>query len=118
MIESQRDEANTARRWHRCNPVDDADPASPRLVLALVAAQSCADARAILHVLGLPCRCDSIYFANRFRRRAVCCGRESVAAPKVKANHVYEIRPRKDKRGFDLISEALPFGRLWYLEVR
>jgi hypothetical protein len=26
---------------------------------------------------------------------------------------VYEIRPRKDKRGVDLISEALPFGRLW-----
>ena len=25
-----------------------------------------------------------------------------------------EIRPRKDKRGFDLISDALPFGRLWY----
>ena len=21
---------------------------------------------------------------------------------------------RKDRRGFDLISEALPFGRLWY----
>jgi hypothetical protein len=32
--------------------------------------------------------------------------------------HIYEIRPRKDKRGFDLISDALPFGRLWYLEVR
>jgi len=32
--------------------------------------------------------------------------------------HVYEIRPRKDHRGFDLISDALPFGRLWYLEVR
>ena len=31
--------------------------------------------------------------------------------------HVYEIRPRKDRRGFDLISEALPFGRLWYGEV-
>jgi hypothetical protein len=31
--------------------------------------------------------------------------------------HVYEIRPRKDKRGFDLISDALPFGGLWYLEV-
>jgi hypothetical protein len=30
--------------------------------------------------------------------------------------HVYEVRPRKDKRGFDLISDALPFGRLWYLE--
>ena len=26
--------------------------------------------------------------------------------------HVYEVRPRKDRRGFDLISEALPFGRL------
>jgi hypothetical protein len=26
----------------------------------------------------------------------------------------YEIRPRKDKRGVELISEALPFGRLWY----
>ena len=36
----------------------------------------------------------------------------------MKANHVYEIRPRKDKRGFDLISDALPFGRLWHLEVR
>ena len=30
--------------------------------------------------------------------------------------HVYEVRPRKDKRGFDLISNALPFGRLWYGE--
>jgi hypothetical protein len=25
---------------------------------------------------------------------------------------LYEIRPRKDKRGFDLISAVLPFGRL------
>ena len=25
-----------------------------------------------------------------------------------------KIRPRKDKRGVDLISDALPFGRLWY----
>ena len=30
----------------------------------------------------------------------------------------YEVRPRKDKRGFDLISDALPFGRLWYLSRR
>jgi hypothetical protein len=29
---------------------------------------------------------------------------------------VYEVRPRKDHRGFDLISDALPFGRLWYSE--
>jgi hypothetical protein len=28
--------------------------------------------------------------------------------------HVYEIRPRHDKRGLDLISDAQPFGRLWY----
>jgi hypothetical protein len=28
--------------------------------------------------------------------------------------HVYEVRPRKDRRGFDLISDVLPFGRFWY----
>jgi hypothetical protein len=28
--------------------------------------------------------------------------------------HVYEIRARKDDRGVDLISDALPFGHLWY----
>ena len=26
----------------------------------------------------------------------------------------YEVRPREDKRGVDLISDALPSGRLWY----
>jgi hypothetical protein len=31
-----------------------------------------------------------------------------------KAAHLYEVRPRKDHCGVDLISEALPFGRLWY----
>jgi NAD(P)-dependent dehydrogenase (short-subunit alcohol dehydrogenase family) len=30
--------------------------------------------------------------------------------------HVYLVRPREDKRGVDLISDALPFGRLWYGE--
>ncbi len=30
------------------------------------------------------------------------------------SQHVYEVRPRKDHRGVDLISEALPFGLLWY----
>jgi hypothetical protein len=30
--------------------------------------------------------------------------------------HVYEIRPRKDKRGVDLISNVLSHGRLWYFE--
>ena len=28
--------------------------------------------------------------------------------------HVYEVRPRKDRRGVDLVSDVLPFGRLWY----
>jgi len=28
----------------------------------------------------------------------------------------YEIQPRKDHCGVDLISDALPFGRLWYGE--
>jgi hypothetical protein len=28
--------------------------------------------------------------------------------------HVYEVRSRKDHRGVDLISDVLPFGRLWY----
>ncbi len=32
------------------------------------------------------------------------------------SQHVYEVRPRKDHRGVDLISDALPFGRLWYGE--
>ena len=29
---------------------------------------------------------------------------------------LYEVRPRKDHRGADLISDALPFGGLWYGE--
>jgi hypothetical protein len=31
-----------------------------------------------------------------------------------KNEYVYEVRPREDHRGVDLISVALPFGRLWY----
>jgi hypothetical protein len=30
--------------------------------------------------------------------------------------HLYEVRPRKDHRGVDLNSDALPFGALWYGE--
>ena len=32
--------------------------------------------------------------------------------------HTYEVRPREDHHGVNLISEVLPFGRLLYLEVR
>ena len=36
-----------------------------------------------------------------------------LTATRSPAPHVYEVRPRKDHRGVDLISDALPFGRLW-----
>jgi hypothetical protein len=32
--------------------------------------------------------------------------------------HVYEVRPRKEHRGVDLISDLLAFGRLWYGEPK
>ncbi|MGA7581985.1 MAG: hypothetical protein WBW59_11940, partial [Pseudolabrys sp.] len=32
------------------------------------------------------------------------------------STHIYAVRRRKDKRGVDLISDALPFGGLWYGE--
>ena len=32
------------------------------------------------------------------------------------SEHVYEVRPRKDHHGVDLICDALPFGRLWHYE--
>jgi len=34
--------------------------------------------------------------------------------PRQATMHVYEVRPPKDKRGVDLNSDVLPFGRLWY----
>jgi hypothetical protein len=34
--------------------------------------------------------------------------------PMQSTTHAYEVRPRKDNRGVDLISDVLPFGRLWY----
>ena len=35
----------------------------------------------------------------------------------ISSQHAYEIRPRKDHRGLDLVSDALPFGGLWYGEA-
>jgi hypothetical protein len=34
----------------------------------------------------------------------------------IQRSDFYEIRPRRNKRGVDLISDAVPFGRLWYGE--
>ena len=39
---------------------------------------------------------------------------DPVDAIGIQPTHFYESRPRKDHRGVDLISDALPFGRLWY----
>jgi hypothetical protein len=38
----------------------------------------------------------------------------NVASPMPSTMHVYEVRPRRDQFGVDLISDVLPFGRLWY----
>ena len=32
----------------------------------------------------------------------------------ISSQHIYEVRPRKDHRGVDLISDVLPFSRLSY----
>jgi hypothetical protein len=34
----------------------------------------------------------------------------------IQPTHVYEVQPRRDQRGFDLISDVLPFGGLSYGE--
>ena len=39
-----------------------------------------------------------------------------VFADELRAGVELKVGPRKDKRGVDLISDALPFGRLWYGE--
>jgi hypothetical protein len=37
-----------------------------------------------------------------------------LTATRSPAPHVYQVRPRKDHRGVDLISDTLPFGGLWH----
>jgi hypothetical protein len=46
----------------------------------------------------------------------MCCSQSCADFDVTQETHVYEIRLRKDKRSFDLISDALPFDRLWYGE--
>ncbi len=41
---------------------------------------------------------------------------QSLAGAMTCSQHFYEVRPRSNKRGVDLISDVLPFGRLWYGE--
>jgi hypothetical protein len=56
---------------------------------------------------------------NRPKKKTPHCG----SIPQCGSQHsrgtaadIYEVRPRKDHRGVDLISDALSFGRLWYGE--
>ena len=36
----------------------------------------------------------------------------------INSMHTYEVRPREDHCGVNLISDELPFGHLLYLEIR
>ncbi len=44
------------------------------------------------------------------------CSSQRLAVAMISSQYVYEVRPRKDHRGVDPISGALPFGRLCYRE--
>ena len=35
----------------------------------------------------------------------------------ISSQDIYEVRQRKDKRGVNLISDALPFAQLWHYEA-
>jgi hypothetical protein len=49
--------------------------------------------------------------------RKLARSRGNLDAMRCSQRTLYEVRPRKDKRGADPISEALPFDRLWYAEL-
>jgi len=56
----------------------------------------------------------------KIARRTVTAFRSGDAAVNDpdKETHIYEVHPRQDHYGVNLISDVLPFGRLLYLEVR
>ena len=47
------------------------------------------------------------------RRSGISCS-YSLAITMTSSQHIYEIRPRADKHGFDLSSDTLPYSPLWY----
>jgi hypothetical protein len=55
-------------------------------------------------------------FINRLNLPLTNCCSSPLVGAMTGPQHVYEVRPRKDQRGVDLISDALPFGALWYGE--
>ena len=64
--------------------------------------------RALIYVL-----CGQSLFSKQclfaFLRRSL-----STFGRVIEPKHIYEVRPSQDRRGVDLISDALPFDRLWY----
>ena len=61
-------------------------------------------------------RSRSHWFDGRSLRSSLISNSKQPPGMMTSSQHVYEVRPRKDHRGVDLISDALPFGRLWYDE--
>jgi hypothetical protein len=49
-------------------------------------------------------------------RQGNCVPDQDTKTPPAHLTLIYEVRPRKDHRGVDLISDALPFGGLCYAE--
>jgi hypothetical protein len=54
--------------------------------------------------------------AQRRQRSSQNNSANRLASAVTSSQQTYEVRPRKDQRGADLISNVLPFGRLWYGE--
>jgi hypothetical protein len=49
---------------------------------------------------------------QRVKHDSGCCSKRRLTT--ISSQHAYEIRPRKDRRGFDLIGDRLPLGFLWF----
>jgi hypothetical protein len=56
------------------------------------------------------------YGLDHYRRWRTASIRFAIQTMKASSQHLYEVRPRPDHRGVDLISAVLPFGRLWYAD--
>jgi hypothetical protein len=58
--------------------------------------------------------CVALFIGRKWSRKRACdCNSSFLRCQSI---HAYEVRPRKDHRGVDLISDVRPFGRLWYGE--
>src|SRR5262249_1523067 len=59
----------------------------------------------------ITCPRSPLYRIRRFFARNQAKGLTKLLARTItNSQHLYEVRPRNDKRGVDLISDALPFG--------